>query len=76
MILLFPIFIENQKITSYDRIKSIFKENIIPIDKAFLMNKCPDLSEITVERVLNRLLKETKIVKISKGRYTKYKWIN
>lgn len=68
--------VENKKITSYDRIISIFKENIIPIDKAFIMNKCPDLSETTIERSLNRLLKEDKIVKISSGRYTKYKWNN
>ena len=68
--------VENKKITSYDRIVSIFKENIIPIDKAFIMNKCPDLSETTIERSLNRLLREDKIVKISGGRYTKYKWNN
>lgn len=68
--------VENKRITSYDRIISIFKENIIPIDKAFIMNKCPDLSETTIERSLNRLLKEDKIVKISGGRYTKYKWNN
>ena len=40
------------------------------------MNKCPDLSETTVERILNKLLKENKIVKISGGRYTKYKLNN
>ena len=64
----------NKKITSYDRIKAICKSNIIPIDKAFIINECPDLSETTIERVLNRLLKEGKIIKISGGRYTKYKW--
>ena len=66
----------NKKITAYDRIIDIFKENIIPIDKAFITNKCPDLSETTIERTLNKLLKEDKIVKISGGRYTKYKWNN
>lgn len=68
--------VENKKITAYDRIIGIFKDNIIPIDKAFIINKCPDLSETTIERVLNKLLKEDKIVKISGGRYTKYKWNN
>ncbi len=68
--------IENKKITAYDRIIDIFKDNIIPIDKAFIINKCPDLSETTIERTLNKLLKEDKIVKISGGRYTKYKWNN
>lgn len=65
---------ENKKITAYDRIIDIFKNNIIPIDKAFIINKCPDLSETTIERILSRLLKEDKIIKISGGRYTKYKW--
>lgn len=68
--------VENKKIIAYDRIIDIFKNNIIPIDKAFIINKCPDLSETTIERTLNKLLKEDKIVKISGGRYTKYKWNN
>ncbi len=68
--------VKNKKITAYDRIIDIFKENIIPIDKAFITNKCPDLSETTIERTLNKLLKEDKIFKISGGRYTKYKWNN
>lgn len=67
--------VENKKITAYDRIVDIFKNNIIPIDKAFITNKCPNFSETTIERTLNKLLKEDKIVKISGGRYTKYKWI-
>ena len=65
--------VDNKRIASYDRITNIFKENIIPIDKAFIINKCPDLSETTIERLLNILLKEEKIIKISNGRYTKYK---
>lgn len=62
------------KIKSYDRIINIFKENVILIDKAFIISKLLDLSKITIERNLNRLLKENKIIKISAGRYTKYKW--
>ena len=68
--------VENKKITAYKRIIDIFKDNIIPIDKAFITNKCPNLSETTIERTLNKLLKEDKIIKISGGRYTKYKWNN
>ena len=36
-------------------------------------NSNPD---IDIERTLNKLLKEDKIIKISGGRYTKYKWNN
>jgi len=65
---------ENKKIKSYDRVTNLFKETIIPINKSFILNRCPDLSETTIERVLNKLLREKKITKISGGRYTKYKW--
>ena len=68
--------VDNKKITAYDRLINIFKDNIIPLDKAFIMNKCPDISETTIERALNKLLNDDKIVKISGGRYTKYKWNN
>lgn len=66
--------VKDKRKTSYDRVICIFKDNFFPIDKAFIINKCPDLSETTIERTLNRLLKENKIIKISNGRYTKYKW--
>lgn len=68
--------VSDKKMTAYNRISDIFIKNIIPIDKAFIIDKCPDLSETTVERILNKLLKEDKITKISSGRYTKYKWKN
>ena len=55
-------------------IVNVFKESLIPIDKAFIINKCPDLSETTIERNLGILLKEKKIIKLTGGRYTKYKW--
>ena len=73
IILQYNDVIESKKITSYDRILGIFKDNIVPIDKAFILNKCPDLSETTMGRTINGLLKESKIIKISGGRYTKYK---
>ena len=69
-------FLENDKIFAYDRIIEVFKNSIIPIDKITIINKCPDISETTIERMLKRLLDENKIIKISGGRYTKYKWTN
>ena len=68
--------VENKRITAYDRVINIFKESIIPQDKSSILHKCPDLSQTTIERVLNKLLTENKIIKISNGRYTKYKWNN
>lgn len=52
--------------------KSLF-QYFIPIDKAFILDKCPNLSETTIERVLNKLLNEDKITKIPGERYIKYK---
>lgn len=68
--------VQNKRVTAYDRIINIFKDNIIPINKSFIMEECFGLSETTVERILNQLLNENKIIKISGGRYTKYKWNN
>lgn len=66
--------IDNKNFSTYDKIKKIFQESIVPIDKAYLVNKCPDISTITIERNLNKLLKENYIIKVAGGRYTKYKW--
>ncbi len=38
------------------------------------MEKCPDISRITVERALSELLSSERIIKIGGGRYTKYVW--
>ena len=39
------------------------------------MEECPDISQVTVERTLNNLLKTNKISKIQGGKYTKYIYI-
>jgi Fic family protein len=38
------------------------------------MEQCPDISQITVQRALNELLKREEILKIGGGRYTSYVW--
>ena len=38
------------------------------------MAKCPDISQITVQRTLAELLKSGEIIKLSGGRYTSYTW--
>ena len=68
-------YIFNKKTKAIDRVSSLLKKSIIPINKKYLIGKCPDISETTIERALNKLLKDKKIKKISGGCYTKYKWI-
>ncbi len=69
-------YITNKKLTALERISIFFQESITPINKSYLTEKCPDISETTIERVLNTLLTEKKIEKTSSGRYTEYIWIN
>lgn len=57
-----------------ERIAETIKNTLGKITKRELLEKCPDISEITVQRALNDLLKNNDIIKISGGRYTSYIW--
>ena len=57
-----------------DRVKEIVREKIGPTTKAEIMKECPDISQVTVQRVLRDLVKGGQLVKIGGGRYTKYVW--
>ena len=57
-----------------ERIRAIIKETLGKITKAEIMEKCPDISQVTVQRALNDLAKSGEILKIGGGRYTAYMW--
>lgn len=57
-----------------ERVKEEIKQNLGPITKSEIMERCPDISQVTVQRALNDLLKSEEIIKIGGGRYTKYIW--
>lgn len=57
-----------------DRIREIIKGTIGTITKSEIMKKCPDISQVTIQRALANLLDNGEIVKIGGGRYTKYTW--
>ena len=62
-----------------DRVREIIKSEIIKnhlgkITKSEIMAKCPDISQITVQRALADLIKSGEILKIGGGRYTSYTW--
>ena len=57
-----------------DRIREIIKETLGKITKSEIMQKCPDISQVTVQRTLNDLVKNGDIIKIGGGRYTSYVW--
>ena len=57
-----------------DRIREIIKGTLGKITKAEIIEKCPDISQITVQRTLADLQKSGEILKLSGGRYTAYIW--
>jgi len=54
------------------RIKAVIDRKIGKISKVEILEACPDISRVTVERTLTSLVKEGYIVKIGAGRSTVY----
>lgn len=61
-------------ITKGDRVGEIIKQKVGTITKTEIMKRCPDISQITIQRALIDLQEQKKIIKIGGGRYTKYTW--
>lgn len=57
-----------------DRVRELIKNTIGTITKTEILERCPDVSQITVQRALADLLESGQITKIGGGRYTKYTW--
>lgn len=57
-----------------DRVREIIRGTLGTITKTEIMQKCPDISQVTVQRALNELQKSGEIMKLSGGRYTSYTW--
>ena len=57
-----------------ERIEKIIQSNYGEITKTEILEKCQDISQITVQRTLAELVEAQKIIKIGGGRYTKYVW--
>ena len=57
-----------------DRIRELIKDTLGKITKVEIMEKCPDISQATVQRTLSELQKSGEIIKLSGGRYTAYIW--
>ena len=60
--------------TKGERIGEIIKQTVGTITKTEIMKKCPDISQITIQRALIDLQEQGKICKVGGGRYTKYIW--
>lgn len=54
------------------KIKDVLDASLKPLSKAEIAEKCPDVSLVTIERTLKRLLDSKEILRIGKGRSTTY----
>lgn len=68
------VILSDRSMSKPDRVRETIKSTLGPITKAEIMRQCGDISQVTVQRTLNDLLKNGDILKISGGRYTKYVW--
>lgn len=64
----------NRNLSKPDRVREIIRGSLGKITKAEIVAKCPDISQITVQRTLAELLQNDEIIKLSGGRYTAYVW--
>ena len=56
------------------RVREIVRGSIGKMTRAQIMEKCPDISRVTVERALTDMVKKGEVLKIGGGRYTAYVW--
>ena len=64
----------NKALSKTDRVKEIIRATAGKITKSEIMAKCPDISQVTIQRALADLLESKEIIKIGGGRYTAYAW--
>ena len=64
----------DRELSKPDRVREVIKSRLGKITKSEIMEQCPDVSQVTVQRALADLLKNGEILKIGGGRYTSYVW--
>ena len=70
------MLITDEEMSKPDRVREIIKNTLGTITKTEILEKCPNISQITVQRALADLIESGEIIKIGGGRYTKYTWNN
>lgn len=61
-----------RKMSKPGRIKAVLEATFGKITKKEIMDRCPDISQVTVERTLTQLVKEGSIIKIGAGPASAY----
>ena len=65
-------YLKDKKTSKHERIDKVIENHVGKITKKEIMQLCPDISKITVERTLSDLLKSGRLEKIGAGRKTAY----
>ena len=65
-------YLSQKSLSKPDRIKAVIDRRIGKISKSEILETCPDISKVTVERTLTALVKDGYIAKIGAGRSTTY----
>lgn len=68
-------YLSDSKISKPERVKRLIQNTVGKISKKEILEKCPDISTKTVERVLADLVKRGLIEKIGASSATTYVWI-
>jgi Fic family protein len=64
--------LQYHNLSKSERIKAVFEKKTGKINKAEILSICPDISQTTIERTLNELLKSGYIEKTGLGKSTAY----
>ena len=59
--------LKNRTLSKPDRIKAMIDQKVGKITKKEIMELCPDISKVTVERTLTALVKSGYIAKVGAG---------
>jgi predicted HTH transcriptional regulator len=66
------MYLSQHGLSKPNRIRAVIDRKIGKISKSEILEACPDISKVTIERTLTVLVKEGYIVKIGAGRSTAY----
>lgn len=61
-----------KKAKKSERVEAILRNSVVPVSKAEIIAKIPDVSERTVEVVLGRMVKDNKVIKIGTFKDARY----
>ena len=62
-----------RRLPKHQQVENVLLNSFVPVSKSEILQRLPDISAATVERVMADMLKDGKIVKIGTFRNARYK---